>query len=174
MLRLEDIADARPKRRRRDLGDILKGQLDLAGCGGFIREHHFHPNRQWRIDLAHPVSKLAIECEGFAAGGKAGRHQLSMHMHANCEKHAALAVMGWRLIRVTGQQIRSGEALRWIEAAIAGKGDASIFNDISPLSRVRKRRKAEQWTPAELERLRNQARPPMQFNRIRARRGGGG
>lgn len=83
----------------------------------------FLPGRKWRIDIAFPMERLAIECEGVAPRGKAGRHQLTQHLHGNCEKHSAIAAAGWRLIRVTGVQIHLGYALRWIEAALKTPSD---------------------------------------------------
>ena len=34
------------------------------------------------------------------------------------EKYAELAIAGWRLIRVTGKQVKNGQALQWIERAL--------------------------------------------------------
>lgn len=111
---------SRPRRKPVDLASVLATQLTQVGIKGWVREHHFHPERQWRLDIAFPVAKIGVECEGLAPKGTAGRHQLTQHMHHNTEKHSAIAVAGWRLLRVTGLQIRSGHALKWIEAALAG------------------------------------------------------
>ena len=167
-------AAGKPRRKRRppvDLGEVLAKQLQLAGVITPMREFRFHPIRQWRIDLAWPHIRLAVECEGFSQGGKAGRHQRTEHMHANCEKHCALAVMGWRLMRVTGAQIRTGIALKWIEAALAIDAQGEAFNAIHPLSIVRKKAKPEQWTDAELADLQAQRAAPIRFNRVRGWRG---
>jgi very-short-patch-repair endonuclease len=130
VLRLTDLMDAKVKHRRKsvDLGLVLANQLELTGgpFTGFVREHRFHPTRAWRLDLAWPQIKLGVECEGVGAGGKPGRHQLTQHIHDNCEKHSALAAMGWRLIRVTGRQVRNGTAHRWIEAALIGERDGRM------------------------------------------------
>lgn len=117
-LRLTDLKASRTPRKPEDLATRLAAQLYLASITGYLREYQFHPARKWRLDLAWPDRKLAVECEGFAARGQAGRHQLTQHMHGNCEKHSALAVAGWRLLRVTGLQIDGGFALRWIIAAL--------------------------------------------------------
>jgi hypothetical protein len=42
------------------------------------------PKRLWRLDVAFPVERLAIEVEGFAAGGQAGRHQRVVGFTADC------------------------------------------------------------------------------------------
>ena len=102
-----------------DLAEILAAQLRAVGLGHFQREQKFHPTRKWRIDIAFTADLLAIECDGFAAGGKAGRHQRVGGIRQDNEKYAELAVAGWRLIRVERTQIKSGEALKWIERALA-------------------------------------------------------
>jgi hypothetical protein len=121
-LRLTGIEASRTTRRKPvDLASKLAEQLTLAGWRTFVREYHFHPARRWRLDIAFPDVKLGVECEGVGPKGKPGRHQLTQHLHANTEKHSAIAVAGWRLIRVTGRQIQSGHALRWVEAALSGE-----------------------------------------------------
>lgn len=109
------------KRKPVDLAGTLASQLNLVGQRNYVRELQFHPTRKWRIDIAFPDHNLAVECEGMGAKGQPGRHQLTQHVHANTEKHSAIAVHGWYLIRVTGRQIKSGHALRWIEAFLADK-----------------------------------------------------
>jgi very-short-patch-repair endonuclease len=98
--------------------EVLEIQLKAANLIGFVREHRFHPVRKWRFDFAHLGHKLAVEIEGFAPGGKAGRHQRIGGFTADAEKYAEAAILGWRLIRVTTRQVRSGEALKWIERAM--------------------------------------------------------
>lgn len=102
-----------------DLAEILAAQLRAVGLGHFQREQKFHPARKWRIDIAFTADLLAIECDGFAAGGKAGRHQRAGGIRQDNEKYAELAIAGWRLIRVERTQIKSGQALKWIERALA-------------------------------------------------------
>jgi hypothetical protein len=102
-----------------DLADQLFWQIKAAKIPGeWVRELRFHKTRRWRIDIAEPGIKLAIECEGFGASGTMGRHQSISGMTKDCEKYSELAIAGFRLIRVTGNQIKSGLALCWIERAI--------------------------------------------------------
>jgi hypothetical protein len=101
-----------------DGADMLTFQLTAVGSKGWEREYVFHPTRKWRLDVAFPAEQLGVEVEGFAAGGKAGRHQRVGGFNADCEKYAELAILGWRLIRCTTRQVKSGEALQWIERAL--------------------------------------------------------
>lgn len=99
--------------------DQLEFQLRALGLNGFVREYRFHPVRKWRFDFAHPDRKLAIEIEGFGAGGIAGRHQRISGFSKDAEKYAEAAIAGWRLIRCTTQQVRQGIAVQWIARAMA-------------------------------------------------------
>lgn len=127
VLRLTDLEASRKPRKPEDLASKLSAQLELAGFDCFAREYLFHPTRKWRIDIAWPGMKLAVECEGVGPKGQPGRHQLTQHLHDNCEKHSALGAMGWRLLRFTGKQIRSGHALKWIEAAMFSPDPGAAF-----------------------------------------------
>lgn len=109
-----------PLAHRVSAEDLLVQQLQSAGLSGWTREHRFHPVRKWRFDLAHIELKIAVEVEGFAPGGRAGRHQRVAGFTADAEKYAEAAIAGWRLIRVTTRQVREGKALGWIERAISG------------------------------------------------------
>lgn len=110
----------RPKiaRRRIDHADTLGMMLTTAGFVGFEREHLFHDTRKWRLDVAFPEHKLAVEVEGFAMGGRPGRHQRPAGFGNDCQKYAELAILGWRLIRCTSRQVKSGEAVEWIRRAL--------------------------------------------------------
>lgn len=142
-IRLTDIEASRIIRRKPvDLASKLARHLELAQIAGWVREHHFHPRRKWRLDIAWPDRKLGVECEGMGPKGQPGRHQLTQHVHSNTEKHSALAVLGWRLIRVTARQIDSGHALRWIAAALADTPDhPGLFDQPGTWAPQRKRRR---------------------------------
>ncbi len=79
-------------------------------------EVKFHPKRKWRFDLAWPDRKLACEIDG--GGFIGGRHSTGMGIQRDCEKGAAALLLGWRVLRVTPAQVRSGEALNWIESLL--------------------------------------------------------
>jgi very-short-patch-repair endonuclease len=101
-----------------DHAETLHFQITAIGLTGWVREYKFHPTRKWRLDLAHAGHRLAVEVEGFAAHGAAGRHQRVAGFTADCEKYAELAIAGWRLIRVTSKHVKDGQALQWIERAL--------------------------------------------------------
>ena len=93
-------------------------QLRAAGIDGFEREHRFAPPRRWRMDFADPARMIAVEIEGGTWAG--GRHTRGSGFAADCEKYSTAAVMGWRVLRFTTDQIKSGMALQMLQHAIEG------------------------------------------------------
>ena len=101
---------------RNDGADELDWQLRAVGIT-LEREYRFHPERLWRLDLADVPAKLGIEVEGGVWAD--GRHTRGKGFTEDCVKYAELAILGWRLIRVTTGQVRDGLALGWVERALA-------------------------------------------------------
>lgn len=83
------------------------------------REFRFHKPRRWKFDFAFPDQKIAIEAEGGTWSN--GRHVRAKGFALDCEKYNQAALDGWTLLRFTGDQIRSGEALQTIEKALSAK-----------------------------------------------------
>jgi very-short-patch-repair endonuclease len=88
-----------------------------------IKEYRFHPDRKWRIDYAiDPDStKIAIEVEGGT--WIRGRHIRPHGYLSDMDKYNALASMGWRLIRVTPEQLMSLRTIQLIQSMINGNKD---------------------------------------------------
>ncbi len=80
------------------------------------RQVRFHPTRGWRLDFGWPELRLAVEIEGLVPGGK-GRHQTIGGMTEDLVKYAEALCLGWRVLRVSQAQVRSGQALEWAERA---------------------------------------------------------
>ena len=79
------------------------------------RQVRFHVKRLWRFDAARPDIKLAVEVEGIVWSGEGGRHQRGAGMEGDMEKYAEALCLGWRVLRVSPNQIKSGQAIEWIE-----------------------------------------------------------
>lgn len=94
----------------------LAQQLRAIQLHGWQCEYRFDAKRRWRLDFAWPDRKLAVEVEGGIWTD--GRHTRGSGFEADCEKYAHLAISGWRLIRCTPGQIKSGVALSWIREAL--------------------------------------------------------
>ena len=98
------------------LEDLLAWQLAATGLPTPEREHRVLPPRRWRTDFAWPDMMLAVEVEGGIFTG--GRHTRGSGFTADIDKYNALAMAGWKLLRVTGGMVKSGEALVLVERAI--------------------------------------------------------
>lgn len=83
-----------------------------------VTQLRFAPPRRWTFDFAWPDQRLYCEVEGgiFITGG--GRHNRALGFAADCEKYSEAAILGWRGLRVTTGQVKSGVALSLIERAL--------------------------------------------------------
>lgn len=83
-----------------------------------VREYRFVPDRRWRADFAWPADRLLVEVEGGTWTN--GRHTRGSGYQADCEKYNAAVLLGWRVLRYTSEQIKSGVAVRDIKLALGG------------------------------------------------------
>lgn len=122
------VVIARPGRRSRVAErdpmyvEQLVVAIALAKLPPLEREYLFDPTRKWRFDLAAVADRVGIEVEG--GSWSAGRHVRGRGFEEDARKYNAAAVAGWRLIRVTGAMVQSGEALDTIAAALASRRSA--------------------------------------------------
>lgn len=91
-------------------------QIRAAGLPVPVREHRFHPSRRWRFDFAWPEHMVSLEIDGATWTG--GRHTRGSGYHADCEKLNEAAALGWRVFRATSSMVKSGYALRLLEAVL--------------------------------------------------------
>lgn len=116
------VVSAGPQQRvavRRQLSkgeEQLLQQIRALGLLEPVREHRFHTERRWRFDFAWPAHMLACEIEGW------GRHQRFKGYAADCEKYSAAAVLGWKVLRFTTAQVRSGQAIEALQDALFQAG----------------------------------------------------
>jgi very-short-patch-repair endonuclease len=99
--------------------DVLEERLALhlrAEGVTFVRQLEFHGARRWRFDFAIVDAKLAIEVQGGTWIG--GAHARGSGIERDCEKLAHAIIAGWRVLQVTGGQVRSGAAIQWIKQAL--------------------------------------------------------
>ena len=109
---------------------VLAVQCRQAGLPAPVREHRFHPVRRWRLDLAWVDHRVGVEVDGGAfrrrpcpscgaAVVMGGRHTSGPGFRDDCVKLGEAAALGYRIIRVMPEQVKSGEALGWVERALA-------------------------------------------------------
>lgn len=88
-----------------------------------VREHRFSTDRKWRFDFAWPNQMLAVEVEGGTRVN--GRHNRHSGFQGDCEKYNHATLMGWRVLRYTGDMVRSGEAVAQIRFALLSGKEAA-------------------------------------------------
>src|SRR5262245_30655568 len=71
-------------------------------------EHQFHDSRNWLFDFAWPDQLVALEIEGGTRLAGGGRHNRANGYANDCEKYTEAALLGWKVIRVTWEQVNSG------------------------------------------------------------------
>lgn len=81
-----------------------------------IPEYRFHPVRKHRLDFAWPDQKLGLEVEGGV--WTRGKHGRGSGIVKDMEKACLLACQGWRLLRVTPDQLTTMETAAMVRTAL--------------------------------------------------------
>jgi very-short-patch-repair endonuclease len=82
---------------------ILMCLLEQNGCGNFVRELAFAMPRRWRFDFSWPIARVALELDGGV--WSLGRHTRGQGFINDCEKMSEAAARGWRVLRLTTQDV---------------------------------------------------------------------
>lgn len=109
------LAKAQALAKRSALESALLLQLRAAGLTrGMVQEYRPFPDTRHRFDFAwpHQEPKVCVEAEGGIFSG--GRHTRGAGFTADAAKYNRAATQGWYVLRVTAEQIKSGQALAWI------------------------------------------------------------
>lgn len=102
--------------RKSELEETLALQLRALKIP-FEREYRFHPKRKWRFDFIIQSTFIAVEVEG-GIWMKKGGHTTGVGFEKDCEKYNEAALMGWTVLRFSGNQVKSGFASSTIERAL--------------------------------------------------------
>ena len=95
-------------------------QLKAVGFPPADREYMFHETRKWKFDFAWPAYMLAVEVEGGI--WVRGRHTRGAGFLKDCVKYNEAAILGWTVLRMPVDFIKSGEAVDFLERAFLVKG----------------------------------------------------
>lgn len=93
-------------------------QRVLAQLVGFpdpATELVFHPKRKWRLDFAWPTRMIAVEIHGGIHSG--GRHTRGKGFIEDRAKMNEAALLGWTVIEVTPEHVKSGQLRAWLLTA---------------------------------------------------------
>ncbi len=105
-----------PKARCQCLELALLQAVRFAGLPEPVREFPFAHPRKYRADFAWPDARLLVEVEGGVYRG--GKHGTVTGIKGDIEKGNVAVLLGWRVLRFHGDQIRDGSALSAIEEAL--------------------------------------------------------
>ncbi len=88
---------------------VRAGEVSLPA-----QQHKFAPGREWAFDFAWLNERIALEVEGMIYGR--GRHVRPTGFLADAVKYNTAVVLGWRIIRVTPDDLKEdGKRVRyWI------------------------------------------------------------
>lgn len=87
----------------------------LVGLPDPATELLFHPKRKWRFDFAWEEQKLALEIHGGIHSG--GRHTRGRGFVEDRAKMNEATLLGWTVLEVTPEHIKSGQLRAWLLAA---------------------------------------------------------
>lgn len=87
----------------------------LVGFPDPATELLFHPKRKWRFDYAWEEQKLALEVHGGIHSG--GRHTRGKGFVEDRAKMNEATLLGWTVLEVTPEHIKSGQLRAWLLAA---------------------------------------------------------
>lgn len=99
-----------------EVAEILKQDLPKLKCGPAYAEFQFDDGRKWRFDWALPQIMCAVEIDGGA--WTRGRHTRGKGFVGDLEKLNRATALGWRVYRFTPEQVKNGEAIAFLKAAL--------------------------------------------------------
>ena len=106
------------KERVQSIGEATLARDLTALKIQFEQEFYFHATRKWRADFHIIGHKLLIEVEGGI--WTQGRHTRGKGYLDDMEKYNETTALGYRLLRFSTEQVKSGLAVRKIEEMVRG------------------------------------------------------
>ena len=107
------------KPRKQPKTDIFTIICKTDLCVECVKEYMFHPVRKWRFDYAIPEHKVALEVEGGIWAK--GRHTRPQGFLGDIEKYNAGTLLGWRIFRVTPDELYSNKTFNLLKDAISAQ-----------------------------------------------------
>jgi hypothetical protein len=104
--------------------EVFSSMCELYNLPVPVAEYRFHVERKWRFDFAYPAIKVAVEIEGGA--WTRGRHTRGKGFILDCEKYNEAQIRGWKVLKFTPSQVRSGVAFAVLKRALP----AALFRQI--------------------------------------------
>jgi len=102
-----------PKRGPSELELLLAQQISLLELPAPEREWKAIPGRDFRLDFAWIDRKIGLEVQGMV-------HRIKGRFKNDIEKRALHLLHGWRVLEVSGAEVRSGRAAAWLVTLLEG------------------------------------------------------
>ena len=111
-------------RYRQPAVDTLVFQCKVAKLPVPQTEFQFHATRKWKADVCWPyiTNPLIVEVDGglYVNGG----HTRGAAREKDYERDAEALKLGYRILRVSPGQVKSGKAILWLQDLLYGEKQA--------------------------------------------------
>lgn len=100
---------------------IFQALCKAHGLPEPVAEYVFHPKRKWRFDWAWPMGSIggvALEIDGGV--WTKGRHTRGAGFLKDIEKINQAVILGWRVLRCTPADVKSGKVFETLKQAMEG------------------------------------------------------
>jgi len=148
-------ATAAKQKKSEHYFNLIYTQCDFVNLPLPVAEYRFDPERKWRIDVAWPNYKIALEIEGGiwqqTSSGRSSGHANPVRFLRDMEKYNAMTVQGWSLIRCTPEQVENETALIDIIKAFESANWQVMIRDFHSLFNHRIKEKPNAMTRQEIK-----------------------
>ena len=109
------------------LEEILAYNIKCVRLPEPVRQYRLPelPDRKFTFDFAWIPERLLVEVQGGTWVANTG-HTSGAGLERDCEKMVLGVLNGYRVMFVTGKQVKDGRALQWIERALKVVLDDSL------------------------------------------------
>lgn len=110
------------------LEETLQFQCGATGLPVPVRQFPFTASlkRRHAADLAWPELKLLVEIQGGIWRADGGAHSTGKAIERDIEKQQLAVILGYALLPVTPQQVKSGKALEVVRQALTARGWSGV------------------------------------------------
>lgn len=98
------------------IGALVDVQAREAGWPRPEREYKVDSGRRYRWDFCWPAQRVSLDVEGglFAKGRARMAHAMPTAILRDMNKANIGTLNGWRMLRLTPEQVRAGELTMWL------------------------------------------------------------
>lgn len=114
---------SRRAKRTEDFEETFEFQLKCEKAPPFERQYRFARSlgREYRWDFAWPELWLAVEIQGGIWKRGGGAHSHPTDIIRNMQKQNTGAVLGWKLLQFSTDEVKSGSAIAYTMTVLRGE-----------------------------------------------------